>query len=243
MGWLWDGQTAGGGTADFGATYQISSYPFTIGLHFREDNWISGYTVRLTLGSYAASNTGSYGFRMSDQADRFEPWHRSDAPATSGYPPNTDADGTFDNLWTPVMCRFISQTNTTIHVGSRANVYASNNDWAFVANPLRYFVLNGNLESAPSSDQMDFAEIAIWASNLSDANIDAYMDRTAKASAIDASNLRAYWPLDANDTSPADEINSIELTLTNGAYGDPASGDHPSYSLNTTIPVPTGPWR
>jgi hypothetical protein len=202
------------------------TFPITIGCYFKYTNHPAalGYGPLLsvnnsTLIGIASINTGTAG-------DDFRALTVNSAGASSNAN-RTAADGTYDNLWVPVVNIFAgaATTNNTTRT-CRVNTYANTvteSTARDVGTNLKYFYCGEAPSGGGDLAALLVAEIGFWRIELSQANIEAFMAGTP-AGSIAASDLLGYYNL-RTDLTQTGGILSIG---TLGNEGATQTADHPT---------------
>lgn len=134
-----------------------------------------------------------------------------------------------DGVWAGIVGKFSGDALRDVYVQALANTGQSTESRA-VADVLQFVRLGESFAGA-----LDFtglmAEVAIWNSALSDADITSYLAGTA-ASQISAANLIGYWPLSASNATQANEgvDTGGDLTVAGATF----NADHPTITIPST---------
>lgn len=204
-------------TGTFASTYSGST--LTIALYVKITAHPLTNDVFLAYGNSASSANDSHYIR-TESTDNMWAMRSTDSAAASNLATVT-LD--IDNTWTPIVGVIAADDNRAIYIGSRSNA-GTNGGTRNVADALQYIRVGEQLGGAADAVGL-IAEVAIWNSVLSNADIDAYMSGTP-ASSVAAANLVGYWPLSADNATQTNlgVDTSGDLTVTSATY----SADHPT---------------
>jgi len=231
----WDFTSGGYGTADFGSgdTFEPGTDGITLGCFIKYGTdghpGLNGYMMNIGHTSGPLHNE-SYVVRSSDTDAYFQFAWVDNVPTYADSVTNIqNGANAFDNQWTAMIAVVQGDiTSSSVYkrmmCDTRLPNNADQNSWANYSG-LRYFALNELIGYSTGGANVKYAEVAIWDTELTGDQIDDYMGRVLKADSIQTANLKAYWPLDTNDSSPQGSYGP-ELTLNSGVY----SPDHPAYS-------------
>jgi hypothetical protein len=133
-----------------------------------------------------------------------------------------------DNVWAPIVGVITSDTLRDVYIGdiTQTGTNASSNVVGSALNDLSIGRQFGNTAEFPGL----IAEVAIWNTDLSTAQITSYMTGTA-ASGIAASNLIGYWPLNTDGVLTNSGTDAGGDLTASGAVFD---ADHPTISSGST---------
>ena len=224
---------------DFGEGNELG-YPITIAMWMKFPDHPAAQQTPVNFG--VNDNTVNSSHRMLiGVGDSDNTFFANSVAFGGGSASSNETQTDVDDRWFPVIAVFRSDASRQIYVDGTAGTHDTNS--RVVAETLRYLRIGENLQGGDEF-QFNLAEVAIWNSDLSLANMDLYEAGTS-GDQIDSANLVGYWSFSADDLSPDDESGNGGPTLS--AVGTPTfDADHPVItggSENTTITVPTGPHR
>ena len=170
----------------------------------------------LQFGNSASAINDSYRLNTGSVDDQWEAISRTTGDSSAQVSLN------IDGVWAGIVGVFTSNTLRDLYVQSITNTAQSVTSRA-VADVLQFICAGEDF-----AEGRDFtgrlAELAIWNSALSGANITSYLAGTA-ASGIAAANLIGYWPLSSASLLNIGLDSGGDLTATGNAAFD---ADHPT---------------
>jgi hypothetical protein len=223
MSFLFDG-TGDNLTGTFTSTY---GDPFTLAVYVKFNAAHPGSTDNfLSIGNSSISNDQSYSIGTGATANQ---WLGIARTTTNGEASLLSID--IGTAWAGVVGVFTNTALRDVYVQTIAQT-AQNTLTKSVTDAVQ-FIRAGELLDGARDFTGRLAELAVWNSALSTADITSYLAGTA-ASGIAAANLIGYWPLSADSLLNLGTDADGDLTATGNAVFD---ADHPTITSGIVIPV------
>jgi hypothetical protein len=210
----------------------------TVAMFFKMANHpASGSKYYFTLANNTSTAVSCVSLAHSATDDRWVVIIEDTASSSAGSPGYTDTGGTFDGLWVGWVGQLITETDRNIYVKDIGNVI--NDGDSSVIDTMTHITVNDSPVRGGSggNDAHNIAEVAIWDTALSTADITSYLSGIA-ASGINPTRLRGYWPLDTDrDTEQTILNEGLDSTGDLTFVGVPTySADHPTITSGSIVP-------
>jgi hypothetical protein len=227
-----------GGTRGYLGDATGLPFPVTIACFAKYTNHpaAAGYAIEIT-----STNSTLNGMAVIQTGTAGDNWRALSTNSTAGSSNATvvATDGTYDNVWTPLVAIFAgSGTTTCTSRTMRVNTYANTTTTATSNDAganLKYFFAGEAPTGGGDIAAMLLAEFAIWRIALAQTEIEGYMAGTS-ADQLSASDLIGYYSL-RDDLTQTGGIWTIGTLGNDG--GAAQNADHPSITTPSVGVAPS----
>ena len=211
-------------TEDISGSFVFThGYPITLACHVKMTDWIADSRYFVNLGINTGTINDSHILWNRATIDKVAASSVDSAGLDDTAHRTFDSANQYDGVWLSIVGVFVGNADRTLYYNSISETI-EDLDSRTVAETLDEIRIGNALGDNAAADAL-VAEVAVWGSDLSTANITSYLAGNA-ANTLDTANLLGYWPLATDQGTHADEGPNSGPTLTvDGATFD---ADHPT---------------